>query len=252
MINIKTSNQIAQIAQSGRILAQVLDIVCAQVVPGISTQELDEIAYTSISSFGAEPSFLGYRNYPATLCTSVNDTVIHGIPNAEPLREGEIVGIDCGVRYRGYWSDAARTIPVGNITPQLQDLLTHTEAALAAGIAEAKVGNRISDISRAISAMAQRHGYSIVQDYCGHGVGLAVHEEPTVPNYVVRGFDPRLKSGMVLAIEPMFCLGRKEVYVAKNGWAVVSCDHSLASHCEHTVVITERGPQILTALAPST
>ncbi len=246
MINIKSSAQIEGIAQAGNILAQTLETVCAQVTPGITTQELDRIAYTTISALGGKPSFLGYRGYPATLCASVNETVIHGIPNAEPLPEGAIVGIDCGARYQGYWSDAARTVAVGSVTPVLDDLIAHTEEALQAGIAAALAGNHISDISRAIFAVAQRYQYAVVREYCGHGVGIALHEEPNVPNYVARGFDPRLRSGMVLAIEPMFCLGGEAIYVAQDGWAVVSRDHAPAAHWEHTVAITDSGPRILT------
>ena len=247
MIHIKSSTQIEGIAQSGNILAQALETVCAKVEPGISTQELDRIAYSTISALGGQPSFLGYHGYPATLCTSVNETVIHGIPNDEPLSEGAIVGIDCGVRYRGYWSDAARTVAVGNVTPVLHDLIAHTEEALRAGIAVSKSGNRISDISRAIFTVAQHYNYAVVREYCGHGVGIALHEEPNVPNYVARGFDPRLSSGMVLAIEPMFCLGGEAVYVAQDGWGVVSRDHAPTAHWEHTVAITDSGPRILTA-----
>ena len=251
VIRTKSASEIECIAKASDVLTSVLDTVCAAVRPGVSTKYLDGVAASAIAARGAHPSFLGYHGYPASLCTSVDDTIIHGIPNDQPLREGQVIGVDCGVRYEGYWSDAARMVAVGGVSAPVANLIVHTKEALLAGIAEARPSNRVSDISRAIFAVAQRHHYGVVRDYCGHGVGFAVHEEPSIPNYTMRGLNPRLKKGMVLAIEPMFTLGGGAVYVGEDLWSVISCDHSVAAHWEHTIVIEEGGPRVLTPERPS-
>ena len=248
MIIIKNQQQINQIAEASVVLATVLDEVCARVAPGVTTAQLNQYAHQRIHDLGAQPSFYGYKGYPAAICASVDNAVIHGIPNDRPLREGQIVGIDCGVRKNGYYSDSARTIPVGSVDPTMHALLRHTEEALRMGIAAARVDARLSDISAAIEHVGTRHGYGIVYDFCGHGVGVDIHEEPNILNVTVGAGRNRLQQGMVFAIEPMFCLHSPDIYVADDKWTVLTADGHPAAHFEHTIVVTADGPRILSTL----
>jgi methionyl aminopeptidase len=246
MIKIKTAKQIDGIRTASRLLVKVLKEVEQQVKPGVTTEELDRYARTLIEKMGARPAFLGYMGFPAALCTSVDSAVIHGIPNRTPLEEGQVVSIDCGVEYNGYYSDSAVTIPVGGISESIRTLMDVTKESLALGIEKARVGNRVNDVSRAIYDYVSTRGYGIVRPYCGHGVGLEIHEEPQIPNYVGSGPNPRLKSGMVVAIEPMINMGGDDVDVLDDEWTVVTADRSVSAHFEHTVAILKEGTEILT------
>jgi methionyl aminopeptidase len=215
------------------------------VAPGVTTEELDRIAEAEIRRRGARPAFVGYRGYPKTLCTSINDEVVHGIPGKRSLKEGDIVGIDCGAIVAGYYGDAARTLPVGRISAEKRRLLETTRRGLEAGIAAARPGSRVSDIGAAVEAVALAHGYGVVRDFVGHGVGTALHEEPQIPNYGPAGRGGLLKSGMVIAIEPMFNVGRAEVSVDGDGWTVRTRDGSASAHFEFTVALQPEGAVIL-------
>jgi methionyl aminopeptidase len=212
----------------------------------VSTLELDAFAEKSIRARGAVPAFKGYRGFPKTLCVSVNDQVVHGIPSKRRLKEGDIVGLDLGAKWDGYYGDAAITIPVGNITSRAESLLATARKALSLGIKEVSPGQHLSEISHAIQRYAEGQGYSVVRAFVGHGIGTALHEEPQVPNFGPPGRGPRLKVGMVLAIEPMVNIGDADVEILDDGWTVVTVDGQLSAHFEHTVAITEAGPEILT------
>jgi methionyl aminopeptidase len=248
VIRLKTAKEIATIRRAGRILAELFRHLQERVAPGVTTADLDRWAEAFIRAHeGAEPAFKGLYGFPATLCVSINEEVVHGIPSERRrLREGDIVSLDCGVRYQGLYADAAVTLPVGAVTPEVARLLRVTREALAAGIAAAQPGRRVSDIGAAVEAVARAHGYGVVRDLVGHGVGHAPHEDPQVPNY----FDPtqrdRLRPGMVLAIEPMLTLGTHRIRVLADRWTVVTEDRSWAAHFEHTVAITPQGPRVLT------
>lgn len=231
------------------VVARTLRLVAAAVTPGVSTAELDAIAAQAIRDAGAKPSFLGYHGYPATICTSVNDEVVHGIPGPFQLAEGDVISIDCGAIVDGWHGDAAVTVGVGPIAPRHTALLEACERALHAGIAMARPGYRLSDISHAIERSARMSGdYGIVREYTGHGIGREMHMDPAVPNFGPRGHGPRLEAGMTLAIEPMITLGERRVAELDDGWTVVTIDGSVAAHFEHTVAITDEGPQILTKI----
>ena len=245
MITIRSQEELLKLEEASRIVLATLDAVERAVAPGVTTDELDAIAEAEIRRQGAKPAFIGYRGYPKTLCTSVNDEVVHGIPGKRALREGDVIGVDCGAIFEGYFGDAARTLPVGKISAETSKLLEVTRKALAAGIAAAKPGNRVSDIGAAVEQVAIAHGYGVVRDFVGHGVGTALHEEPQVPNYGPGGRGSLLKSGMVLAIEPMFNLGRAEVSVDPDGWTVRTRDRSTSAHFEHTIALEPRGAVIL-------
>lgn len=247
MIKIKTAKQIDGIRRASELLVRVLSAVEEQVKPGVSTAELDRFAREMIAGMDARPAFLGYMGFPAALCTSVDSAVIHGIPNDVPLEEGQVVSIDCGVEYRGFYSDSALTIPVGSISEEVRTLMEVTRRSLALGIEKARVGNRINDISRAIYEHVSQFGYGVVRPYCGHGVGLDIHEDPQIPNYVGSGPNPRLKPGMVVAIEPMINMGGDDVDVLDDDWTVVTIDGSVSAHFEHTVAIHSDGAEILTS-----
>ncbi|MFP4154032.1 MAG: type I methionyl aminopeptidase [Alkalispirochaeta sp.] len=249
MIRIKTARQIEGIRESCHLLAEVLEILEEAVKPGITTSDLDEIATNEITMRGGRPAFLGYQGFPGALCTSVNEEVIHGIPGNRRLNPGDVVSIDCGIEYNGYYSDSAITVPVGTPSPDVQRLLTVTRNSLEDGIAAAVVGNRVNDISRAIYRTISVEGYGIVRPYCGHGVGLSLHEDPQIPNYVGRGPNPRLKHGMVIAIEPMVNLGVDDVDVLDDDWTVVTGDRSISAHFEHTVAIFRDHTEVLTRRA---
>jgi methionyl aminopeptidase len=246
MIRLKNDRELAGIRASARILSQTLRELAAMVVEGITTRELDAFARAAIEKRGGRPWFLGYMNYPASLCVSVNNEVIHGIPGQRRLRKGDIVSLDLGVEAGGYFSDQAVTLPVGQISSARRALVDVTRDCLAAGAAQALSGNRVSDISRAVYDLAKAHGYGVVRDYCGHGTGFASHEDPQVPNYVFSGPNPRLKEGMVLAIEPMINAGTGDIELLDDGWTVVSADGSDSAHFEHTVAVTREGMEILT------
>ena len=245
MITIRSQEELRKLEEASRIVLETLDAVEQAVVPGVTTDELDRIAEAEIRRQGARPAFIGYRGYPKTLCTSVNDEVVHGIPGKRTLKEGDVIGIDCGAVVSGYFGDAARTVPVGRIDDVTAELLEVTRKALEAGIAAARPGARVSDIGAAVEAIALLHGYGVVRDFVGHGVGTALHEEPQIPNYGPGGRGSLLKAGMVLAIEPMFNLGRAEVSVDPDGWTVRTRDRSTSAHFEHTIALEPGGAVIL-------
>jgi methionyl aminopeptidase len=245
MITIRSLEELIKLEEASRVVLETLDVVEKAVAPGTTTEDLDGIAEAEIRRRGARPAFVGYRGYPKTLCTSINEEVVHGIPGKRSLKEGDIVGIDCGAVVEGYYGDAARTMPVGRISPERARLLEVTRKALEAGIAAARPGNRISDIGAAVETLAVAAGYGVVRDFVGHGVGTALHEEPQVPNYGPAGRGGVLKSGMVIAIEPMFNLGGAEVSVDRDGWTVRTRDGSASAHFEYTVAIEPQGAVIL-------
>jgi len=245
VITLRSHSELVKLEEASRIVLETLDVVEKAVAPGVTTDDLDAIAEAEIRRQGAKPAFIGYRGYPKTLCTSVNDEVVHGIPGKRTLREGDVVGVDCGAVVAGYFGDAARTVPVGRIAPETAELLAVTRQALEAGIAAARPGARVSDIGAAVEAVALVHGYGVVRDFVGHGVGTALHEEPQVPNYGPGGRGSLLKAGMVLAIEPMFNLGRAEVSVDPDGWTVRTRDRSTSAHFEYTIALEPQGAVIL-------
>lgn len=244
---IKEPGEIQTMRESGQILALGMEKTLLAVEPGITTDELDKIFVTTIKSLGAEPSFLGYRGYPKSICTSVNDEVVHGIPSKRVVHEGDIIGVDCGVRWNGYCSDMARTVPVGEISQEHKLLLEVTQKSLMLAIKEAIPGNTIGDIGATVQEYVEDHGYAVVRALVGHGVGKNVHEDPSVPNFGKRGTGVKLQAGMVLAIEPMVNMGSAEVeFDEDDGWTVRTADGSWAAHCEDTIAITDDGPEILT------
>ena len=245
MITIRSHEELLKLEEASRIVLETLAIVEKAVAPGVTTDDLDRLAEAEIRRQGARPAFVGYRGYPKTLCTSINDEVVHGIPGKRALQEGDIIGIDCGAVVDGYFGDAARTVGVGRIDPESAKLLEVTRRALAEGIAAAKPGARVSDIGAAVEAVAIVNGYGVVRDFVGHGVGTALHEEPQIPNYGPGGRGSLLKAGMVLAIEPMFNLGRAEVSVDPDGWTVRTRDRSKSAHFEHTIALEPQGAVIL-------
>ncbi len=245
MIILKSKEEVEKIATASRIVAASLLALKDYIKPGMTTQLLDTFVEKEIIRKGGIPAFKGYRNYPATLCVSVNEVIVHGIPSDRVIQEGDIVGIDLGVIYEGFYGDAAITVPVGEISPEVARLLEVTEKSLYAGIEQGKVGGRLSDISHAVQSCVEPEGYSIVTDFVGHGIGRSLHEEPQIPNFGPKGKGPRLKEGMVFAIEPMVNMGGPEVSVMDDGWTAVTSDGSLSAHFEHTIAITQNGPKIL-------
>jgi methionyl aminopeptidase len=248
-IEIKTPEQLAVMREAGLVVARTLRILAGAVCPGVTTAELDEIAEAEIRGAGATPSFKGYHGYPATICTSVNEEIVHGIPSRRrSLRDGDIVSIDCGAIVRGWHGDAAVTVGVGAISAEHARLLEACETALWRGLAEAQPGGRLGDISHAVeTSVAQSGRYGIVEEYTGHGIGSAMHMDPPVPNYGRPGRGPRLRPGMAVAVEPMLMLGGPETVLLGDEWTVVTADGSWAAHFEHTVAITADGPWVLTA-----
>lgn len=248
MIHIKSPREIMYMREAGRIVAETLQVLAKAIQPGITTKELNQIAEDYIISRGAEPSFKGYHGFPAAICASKNHVVVHGIPSLETLENGDIISIDIGTILNGYQGDAAMTFPVGEISETAQKLLRVTEESLYIGIAQAVIGNRLSDVSHAIQTHVEMNGFSVVRDFCGHGIGRAMHEEPQIPNYGAPGHGPRLKAGYCLAIEPMVNVGTYNVSVLKDRWTVVTNDQQLSAHFEHTIAVTEEGPLILTEI----
>ena len=246
-ILIKSEAEIEKMRISGIALRKVHEAVRDAVRVGATTMDLERAAVAKVEELGVKAAFLGYHGYPAVLCTSVNNEVIHGIPNDKHvLHEGDIVSVDCGVIVDGYYSDSAITHPVGKVSPAVEKLLRVTEASLYAAIDKAVVGGRLFDISHAVQAMCEAEGYGVVREFVGHGIGKSMHEDPQVPNYGDPGKGPRLKAGMVLAIEPMINIGSAEVKVLEDGWTAITIDGSASAHFEHTVAITKAGPVILT------
>jgi methionyl aminopeptidase len=248
VIHLKSAAEIDTIARAGAILAELYRRIPAEVRAGVTTAQLDRYAEEFIRSHrGAEPAFKGLYGFPATLCVSVNHEVVHGIPSTRrPLRDGDVVSVDCGVKLEGFYADAAVTLPVGQIAPEVQALLDRTQQALAAGIEEARPGRRLGDMGAAIQAVADQAGYGVVRELVGHGVGRQPHEEPQVPNFGTAGKGLKLLEGMVLAIEPMFNLGTAGVRTLPDRWTVVTADRKVSAHFEHTVAVTADGPRILT------
>jgi len=235
-------------AEACRIVAEVLEGIKSRVAPGLTTKEIDSYVESFILSRSAKPAFKGYRGYPASVCTSINEQVVHGIPSKRKLKEGDIISLDVGVHYNGFFGDAAITLPVGKISDKAQKLLDSTEQALVKGIAQAVPGNRLSDISAAVQQHVESQGFSVVRSFVGHGIGHELHEEPQVPNFGNPGEGPVLKEGMTLAIEPMVNEGNWGVIILDDGWTAVTKDSSLSAHFEHTVAVTEKGCRILTKI----
>ena len=246
MINIKSDVEIQYMRSAGKVVAQALALIEEVIKPGITTAEIDKLAEEFIIKQGAKPSFKGYCGFPASICTSINDEVVHGIPTNRILLEGDIISIDCGAILNGYHGDAARTFPVGKVSIEAEKLIEVTKESFFRGVEKAIIGNRVSDISAAIQCFAQEYGYSVVRDFVGHGIGTSMHEDPEVPNYGTPSKGPKLVHGMVLAIEPMINIGKHYVKVKANGWTVVTKDGSLSAHYENTVAILKSGPEILT------
>jgi methionyl aminopeptidase len=243
----KSSVEIEKMRRSGHIVRQVLDMLRDMVAPGISTMDLERAADKKIRELGAKPAFKGYYDYPCVLCTSVNQEIVHGIPNEKRvLKPGDVVSIDCGVVLDGYYGDAAITVPVGRPAPEVMKLLEITEASLYRGIAAARVGNTVGDVGAAVQQLVEANGFSIVREFVGHGIGTRLHEDPQVPNYGIPGHGPKLREGMVLAIEPMVNAGKPGAVVMDDKWTAVSEDGSCSAHFEHCVAITANGPEILT------
>ncbi len=248
MIRLKNKDEIKRIKESGEILAEMYRQITNLITAGITTYELDKFSKDFVEKRGARPAFLGYMHYPASLCVSVNEEVIHGIPNKRKLKTGDILSLDFGVDYKGYISDAALTVPVGTVSSEARKLMQVTEEALYRGIEQAVAGNRIRNISQVVYQLADANGYGVVREFCGHGVGFEVHEPPQIPNYVALGRNPRLRPGMVLAIEPMINEGTGDIKILDDEWTVVTADKKLSAHFEHTVAIHEDCTEILTKI----
>jgi methionyl aminopeptidase len=251
VIVCKSAAEIERMRVANVLVADVLAELAAMVKPGVTTAELDAAAEMLVRAGGAEPAFKGYRGYPATLCASVNEQVVHGIPSKKPLASGDIVSLDMGVKLNGFFGDSAITVPVGEVGEDVRKLLRVTQEALENGIAQVRVGGRISDIGHAIQQHVETNGFSVVREFVGHGIGSALHEEPQIANYGEPGRGPRLAEGMTLAIEPMVNMGRPSVRVLADGWTAVTRDGSLSAHFEHTVAVTKNGPLVMT-LRPTT
>ena len=248
MIILKSEREINYMRDAGKIVANTLSEVKKAVKPNVTTLELDGIAEKYMKSCGATPAFKGYHGFPGNICSSVNEEVVHGIPGLKKLKSGDTVSVDIGAVINGYYGDAAITIPVGDIHPDIKQLLEVTEQSLYKGIEQAITQNRLSDISHAVQKHAESFGYGVVRDYVGHGIGRNMHEDPQVPNYGAPGRGPRLKPGMTLAIEPMINMGTHEVETLTDNWTVITADKKRSAHFEHTIVITPDGPEILTKL----
>jgi methionyl aminopeptidase len=249
MIQLKTPEQIQTMRRAGIVVAETLDLLREAVRPGVTTADLDAVAEAHIRRSAATPNFLGYHGFPATICASVNDEIVHGIPGNRVLHEGDIVSLDCGAIVDGWHGDAAITLPVGEVAPELSELMAVTEGALWHAFASVRLGGRLSDIGHAVESYVREHGdYGIVEEYVGHGIGTQMHQEPNVPNYGRAGRGPELVEGLVLAVEPMVNLGSRETRQLDDGWTVVTQDGGRSAHFEHTFTLTPDGPWVLTAL----
>jgi len=247
MINLKTKHEIELMARAGRLLASVLPPLSAACEPGVKTIELDGIADKLIRAGGAVPGFLGYNGFPRSICVSINDEAVHGIPGSRKIQNGDLVSLDLGLILEGFWADVGITVGVGDVTPEAARLMKVTEEALNVGIAKAQPGGWLGDVSSAIQSHVEAAGFSVIRQFVGHGIGRNMHEDPQVPNFGRPGTPPRLKAGMTLAIEPMVNAGSYEVYMKPDGWTICTADGSLSAYFEHTVAITESGPIVLTA-----
>jgi methionyl aminopeptidase len=246
MIPLRSEKEIQMLRSSGMILSKVMRELEENVKAGVSTRQIDALAEKLILAQGASPAFKGYRGFPATVCASINEEIVHGIPSERILKDGDIIGLDLGVNYKGYFSDAAVTLPIGKVPAKVKKLIDVARVALAEGIKEAKAGNHLSDISARIQKHVESNGFSIVRQFVGHGIGLNLHEEPEIPNFGQPNHGPLLKVGMCLAIEPMVNMGGWESEILENGWTAVTKDRLPSAHFEHTVAITAKGPEILT------
>ena len=251
MVTLKSADQIAKMREAGRVVAQMLAATADAVTPGVTTAELDRIAAEILARAGATSSFLGYYGYPATICTSVNEQIVHGIPSKRKLKEGDIVGIDAGAIVDGWHADAAITVPVGRISPQAETLISVTREALVRAIAVARVGSRLGDIGAAVQQFVEAQGFSVVRNYVGHGIGRAMHEEPQVPNYGSPDLGRVIKEGLCIAVEPMVNVGGVATRVLEDRWTVVTADGSLSAHFEHTLACLPEGPAVLTRPEPA-
>ena len=246
MIIIKSPREIVAMREAGAVAARVLEDVAAWITPGVTTRKIDEFAADRIKALGGRSAFLGYRKYPCHICISVNEEVVHGIASSRQVQYGDIVSLDVGVVYDGFIGDTACTVAVGGCDPREQKLMDVTEQALYEGIAQAVAGTQVADVSRAVQTFVERHSFSVVREFVGHGVGRSVHEDPQVPNFVDGKSSPRLRTGMTIAIEPMVNAGRPEVKILSDGWTVITQDGQPSAHFEHTVLVGESGPEILT------
>jgi methionyl aminopeptidase len=242
----RSAEELAKMRKAGKVVAEMLELTRKAVRPGVTTAELDKVAREVIDRRGATSNFLGYHGFPAVICTSPNDMIVHGIPGDVRLDEGDIISIDCGAIIEGYHGDAAQTVPVGAVSEEARRLIEVTEASLEAAIKQMCDGNRLSDIGHAVQEVAEAGGYSVVREYVGHAIGTAMHEEPQVPNYGPAGRGPKLRPGHVFAVEPMVNVGGPETRLLKDGWSVVTADGSLSAHVEHTIAVTENGPEVFT------
>jgi methionyl aminopeptidase len=250
MINLKTKHEIELMATAGRLLASVIPPLAAACEPGVKTVELDQVADRLIRAGGAIPGFLGYNGFPRSICVSINDEAVHGIPGNRKIQNGDVVSLDLGLILDGFWADVGVTVGVGDITPEAARLIKVTEEALYVGIAKAQPGGWLGDVSSAIQNHVEAAGFSVIRQFVGHGIGRNMHEDPQVPNFGRPGTPPRLKPGMTLAIEPMVNAGSYEVYMKPDGWTICTADGSLSAYFEHTVAITESGPVVLTVPSP--
>jgi methionyl aminopeptidase len=246
MIPIKTPQEIEVMAQGGQLLAKIIRELKTKVKPGLTTQELDKLATELVFNYGARPAFKGYRGFPATLCTSINEQIVHAVPSKRKLVEGDILSLDLGIIYQGFYADMAVTVPVGSVSPEVSRLIRVTKKALKRAIGRVKPGKHIGDISQAIQSYVEGQGFQVVRELCGHGIGRQLHEEPEILNFGQRHKGPELKPGMVLAIEPMVVIGRPGIKKSPDGFGYQTADNSLSAHFEHTVVVTKKGGRVLT------
>ncbi len=242
----RSAEEIAKMRKAGKVVAEMHEVTRAGAAPGVTTLQLDKLAREVIERRGARSNFLNYRGFPATICTSPNDMIVHGIPGGYVLKEGDILSIDCGAIVEGYHGDAAFTLAIGDAGPETNRLLEVTEASLWAGIAQLEAGGRLHEVGRAVQKVAEAAGFSVVREYVGHGIGTAMHEDPAVPNYWPGSPGPLLKTGMVFAVEPMVNMGGPETRMLDDGWSVMTADGSLSAHFEHTIAVTDNGPEVLT------
>jgi methionyl aminopeptidase len=245
---IYCEEEVRAIKRSNQIVAKILEELGSMIRPGVRTRELDEHAEARTREMGAIPAFKGYRDFPSSLCTSINEEIVHGIPSSRVLREGDIISLDFGVLYEGYYGDAAVTFPVGEVTPRAKKLIQAAKEAFHKGLDQARTGNRLSDISHAIQTYVEAQGFSVIRSFVGHGIGLSLHEEPQIPNFGLPGRGPKIKPGMVFALEPMIAMGDWNVEILEDNWTAITRDKSLSAHYEHTVAITEEGAEILSEL----